>query len=219
MSAANEPSPPKKVKTEWEGPPNDALKKREETVENIKTEEDASQFLEQMTELIKMAGEGQESTLSSDISETLDMILKGYSAAPDGGEGTSISSLGEGSSTGGRPPTPSIPGADEFVEFFDFSSFETEAIDDDEGSKAPTPDLVSSSSTNPSPESGSEADLAHHALTFSDFKTEEPSDPLRLGTFKEVDGGESAYYQSTEWKWDGPMTTLEQPWAIFTSSS
>lgn len=218
MSAANEPSPPKKVKTEWEGPPNDALKRREEAVENIKTEEDASQFLEQMTELIKMAGEGQESTLSSDISETLDMILKGYSA-PDGGEGTSISSLGEGSSTGGRPPTPSIPGADEFVEFFDFSLFETEALDDDEGSKAPTPDLVSSSSTNPSPESGSEADLAHHALTFSDFKTEEPSDPLRLGTFKEVDGGESAYYQSTEWKWDGPMTTLDQPWAIFTSSS
>ncbi|PBL03883.1 hypothetical protein ARMGADRAFT_1004572 [Armillaria gallica] len=218
-SVANEPSPPKKVKTEWEGPPNDALKKREETVENIKTEEDASQFLEQMTELIKMAGEGQESTLSTDISETLDMILKGYSAASDGGEGTSISSLGEGSSTGGRAPTPSIPGADEFVEFFDFSLFETEAIDDDEGSKAPTPDLVSSSSTNPSPESGSEADLAHHALTFSDFKTEEPSDPLRLGTFKEVDGGESAYYQSTEWKWDGPMTTLEQPWAIFTSSS
>ncbi|KAK0470025.1 uncharacterized protein EV420DRAFT_1257420 [Desarmillaria tabescens] len=218
-SAANEPSPPKKAKTEWEGPPNDALKKREETVENIRTEEDASQFLEQMTELIKMAGEGQESTLSSDISETLDMILKGYSAAPDGVDGTSTSSsVGEGSSTGGHEPTPSIPSADEFVEFFDFSLFETEA-NDDEGSKAPTPDLVSSSSTNPSPESGSEADPAHHALTFSDFKTDEPSDPLRLGTFKEVDGGESAYYQSTEWKWDGPMTTLDQPWAIFTSSS
>lgn len=161
-----------------------------------------------------MAGEGQESTLPSDILETLDMILKGYSAAPDGSDGTSV---GEGSSTGERVPTPSIAGADEFVEFFDFSLFETEAVDDDEGSKAPTPDLVPSSA-NPSPESGSEADAAHQALTFSDFKTEEPSDPLRLGIFKEVDGGESAYFQSTEWKWDSPMTTLEQPWAIFTSS-
>ncbi len=187
------------------------LKQREEQATKVETEEDASVFLEQMTELIKLAGgEG----ISSDISDTLDIILKGYSAVPDGSM-----SLGEASGSGARPSSPPIPSVDEF-EFFDFSSFETEAVadEDETGSKAATPDLVSSSSTNPSPESGSEADGTHHALTFSDLKTEEPADPLRLSTMKEVDGGESAYYQSTEWKWDGPMSTLDQPWAIFQSS-
>ncbi|GLB40609.1 hypothetical protein LshimejAT787_0804800 [Lyophyllum shimeji] len=215
--AANEPSPPKRVKTEWDGPPSDALKKKNEAVENVKTEEDASAFLEQMTELIKMAGEGQES-LSSDISETLDMILKGYGTVPEGSEAAlGLSSLG-------GLPEPSVlststkPPADEFVEFFDFSSFGTLDEDNGDDSKAPTPELLPSSSTNPSPESGSEADAAHHALLSStEPKTEELPDLLRLGTWKEIDGGESAYYQSGDWKWDSPMPTQEQPWAIFGS--
>ncbi|KAF5382094.1 hypothetical protein D9615_004211 [Tricholomella constricta] len=213
----NEPSPPKRVKTEWEGPPSDVLKKKAEAVENVKTEEDASAFLEQMTELIKMAGEGQES-LSSDISETLDMILKGYGTVPEGPEAalglSSLGGLGESS----MPSSSTKPPADEFVEFFDFSSFGTLDEDNDDDSKAPTPELVSSSSTNPSPESGSEADAAHHALLSStEPKTEELPDLLRLGPWKEIDGGESAYYQSGDWKWDSPMPAQEQPWAIFTS--
>lgn len=216
---ANEPSPPKKIKTDWEGPSNDALKQREEQAVKVETEEDASAFLEQMTELIKMAagGEGQESL--SSVSDTLDIILKGYGAPPDGtGSLASLGGLGEGSSSGARPPSPPLPSVDEF-EFFDFSSFETgggTAEDDAERdpTNEPTPDLVSSSSTNPSPESGSEADGTQHALTFSDMKGEEVGDPLRLSTMKEVDGGESAYYQLAEWKWDGPMSTLDQPWAI-----
>jgi hypothetical protein len=217
-SAANEPSPPKRIKTEWEGPPNEDLRKKNEAIENIKTEEDASAFLEQMTELIKMAAgeEGQES-LTSDISDTLDMILKGIGATPDGLDGRGMSShgLGESSRMQTSSPPPANPPIDEFVEFFDFSSFGT-MDDDDDGSKAPTPDLLSSSSTNPSPESGSEADAAHHALLAStDIKTEDTPDPLRLGTWKEIDGGESAYYQSSDWKWDSPMPTQE--WAIFTS--
>ncbi|KAF8072116.1 hypothetical protein FPV67DRAFT_1411823 [Lyophyllum atratum] len=213
---ASEPSPPKRIKTEWEGPPSDVLKKKTEAVENVKTEEDASAFLEQMTELIKMAGEGQES-LSSDISETLDMILKGYGTIPEGSDALALSSFG-GLGESSMPSTSIKPPADEFVEFFDFSSFGT--IDDDNGddSKAPTPELVPSSSTNPSPESGSEADAAHHALLSStEPKTEELPDLLRLGPWKEIDGGESAYYQSGDWKWDSPMPTQEQPWAIFGS--
>lgn len=211
-SVANEPSPPKRIKTEWEGPPNEALKKKNEAADNVKTEEDASAFLEQMTELIKMAagGEGQES-LTSDISDTLDQILKGYSDTPDG----MLSSLGESSRMhASSPPPTNLPIQDEFFEFIDFSSFAT-VEDDDDGSKAPTPDL-SSSSTNPSPGSGSEADAAHHALLSStEVKTEDRPDPLRLGTWKEIDGGESAYYQSSDWKWDSPMATQE--WAIFPS--
>ncbi|KAJ6607365.1 hypothetical protein B0H10DRAFT_2072011 [Mycena sp. CBHHK59/15] len=208
---ANEPSPPKRQKTEWEGPPNDALKTRAEAVENVKTEEDGVAFLEQMTELFKIAvGNDGQDTVTSDFSETLDTILKGFGAPTDEGS-SGMSSLGmDGSVTqdGAQPVT------DEFVEFFDFSSF---VDDDDAGSKAATPDLISSSSsTNPSPESGSEADAAHQALT-SDVKSEDFSDHLRLGVWKEVDGGESAYFHSGQWKWDSPMQSLEQPWAIFGS--
>jgi hypothetical protein len=211
-SVANEPSPPKRLKTEWDGPPNEAIKEREQQVANVKTEEDGAAFLEQMTELFKMAAgnDGQD-----DFSETLDTIFKGFGASTDDSAGGSMS-LGMGgdggvSQDGGPPPL-----TDEFVEFFDFSSFGT-LDEDDAGSKAATPDLVSSS-TNPSPESNnSEVDAAHQALTSSDVKSEDFTDHLRLGVWKEVDGGESAYFQSGQWKWDSPMQSLDQPWAIFNS--
>lgn len=125
---------------------------------------------------------------------------------------TSLLGSDLGASNGGV----SSPIKDEFVEFFDFSSYAAHE-EDDTGSKANTPELISSSSTNPSPESGSEADPAHHATMQSEIKMEEFSDPLRLGTLKEIDGGESAYYQSNEWRWDTAMNTQEQPWAIFNS--
>ncbi|KAF8962698.1 hypothetical protein BDZ97DRAFT_1823569 [Flammula alnicola] len=212
---ANEPSPPKRAKTEWESPPSEELRKKEEAHENIKTEEDASHFFEQMTELIKMAaeGEGQES-LTSDISETLDMILKGYGSVPNSTDGAGNVSMGESSTA--REPTPQPDSMmDSFDQFFDFSFGTVE----DEDSKAPTPDLVSSSSTNPSPESNHEADASHHTLpsasSSTDIKSEEPSDPLRLGPWKDIDGGEAAYYQTNEWKWDSPMPSLDQPWAIY----
>ena len=217
-TVASEPSPPKRPKTEWDSAPSEALRKKNEAVDSIKTEEDASGFLEQMTELIKMAanGEDQES-FSSDISDTLEMILKGYGPIPDI---SGAMSLGE-SSTAREPSPPPAPLMDSFDEFFDFS-FGT--VDDDENnSKAPTPDLVSSSSTNPSPESNHEVDAANHGLSSSslsamEIKTEEQPDHLRLGTWKEIDHGEATYYNpTTEWKWDSPMPSHDQPWAIFNS--
>lgn len=217
-SVVNEPSPPKRPKTEgeWSGPTNEAVIKKAEVIENIKTEEDASAFLEQMTEFIKMAGEGQQEALSSDISETLDQILKGYGSVPDGPDAlhgfSSFGSLGEPSTQA----STSKPHPDEFVEFFDFSSFTAADEENDTDSKAATPEL---SSTGPSPDSGSEADGVQHVLmSMEPPKTEELPDLLRLGPWKEIDGGESAYYHTAEgWKWDSPMPTLEQPWAIFNS--
>ncbi|KAK1229093.1 hypothetical protein PQX77_007855 [Marasmius sp. AFHP31] len=212
---ANEPSPPKKFKQEWDGPPSEELIKKEEAVESIKTEEDATMFLEQMTQLIQMSNnEDGGNSLSQDISETLDMILKGYSAAPDGDHGTGLSSMlgGDLSGSGAGSSSP-VKEEYELSELFDFSSYA--AHEDDAGSKANTPDLIST--TNPSPESGSETDPAHPASVLSETKLEEFSDPLRLGGLKEIDGGESAFFQSNEWKWDAPMTTLDQPWAIFNS--
>jgi hypothetical protein len=223
-AVSNAPSP-KKAKTEWEGERSEALIKKEEQIENIKTDEDASAFLEQMTELIRLAAgnDGQES-LTSDISETLDMILKG--CGQDTSDPGVMAPLGMGDVIG-RPSSPSslLPTADEF-QFKDFLDFTSCAADDDY-SKPTTPDLVASSSTNPSPESAADpADSAGHAPTgvssdaakLANLKIEDSydSDPLRLGVWKEIDGGESAYYQSDKWNWDGPTQVLDHPWA-FTS--
>lgn len=228
-ATTSEASPPKKAKTnEWEGPPSEALKQRQ-SINDISTEEDANAFLNNMQTLIQIAGQdGQESL--SDISGILDVILKGYGSVPDLGDGSALSIPSMPLGDAPREPTPAAPthppAADEFVEFFDFSSFGT--LDEEDGTPS-TPDLISSSSTNPSPESGSEADAAHQHTTLGvadiakiadpklDDFSEASSDPLRLGAFREIDGGESAYYQSENWKWDGPMPVLEQPWAIFTT--
>ncbi|KAF9016711.1 hypothetical protein BDZ89DRAFT_398332 [Hymenopellis radicata] len=135
----------------------------------------------------------------------------------------------------GRPSSPPIP--DELQPSDYYSSFETET-----GSRAATPDLViayssGSSSTSSSfgelefplisssfgqleDPSTSSCKLEDRPLIFPDLTTEElePADPLGLSTMKEVDGGESAYYQSTAWKWDGsPMPRADQPptWSSF----
>jgi hypothetical protein len=222
-AASNAPSP-KKVKTEWEGERSEALVKKEEQIENIKTDEDANAFLEQMTELIRLAtgNDGQES-LTSDISETLDMILKGCGQDTSDPGGMALS-MGD---VVGRPSSPSslMPAVDEF-QFKDFLDFTSCAADEDY-SKPGTPDLVASSSTNLSPESASDpSDVAGHAATgtsldttkLANFKLEDSydSDLLRLGVWKEIDGGESAYYQSDKWSWEGPMPVLDQPWAFAT---
>ena len=222
IDLTNEPSPPKKIKTEWESQPSEAQRAKSEAQSQVKTEEEGSAFLEQMTELIKLAAaedQGTQESLTSDISETLDMILKNYGSVPDVGDGIGGMPMA-GPSSGAREPTPPpAPPVDAFDEFFDFSFGTVE--DEDSNSKAPTPDLISSSSTNPSPESNHEAEAGHHLLTSTssstmDARTEETSDHLRLGAWKEIDGGEAAYYQTTEWKWDSPMPT-DQPWAIFNS--
>ncbi|KAF9523549.1 hypothetical protein CPB83DRAFT_799200 [Crepidotus variabilis] len=213
---ANEGSPPKRAKTEWEAQPSEAMLKKEEAIANIKTEEDATNFFDQIQELIKAAGSQEDGQhVTTGIAKTLDIFLKGYGPGADVLEG-----IASGSGTGGEPrePSPPPPLADAFDEFFDFSFGTVE----DEDSKAATPDLVSSSSTNPSPESNHDAEAGHHLLSSTsssamDVKTEDISDPLRLGPWKEIDGGEGAYYQTVDWKWDSPMPTLEQPWAIFNS--
>ncbi|KAF9474671.1 hypothetical protein BDN70DRAFT_298907 [Pholiota conissans] len=229
-SAASEPSPPKRVKTEWESPPTEEDLRKQERIDSIKSEEDASQYLlEQMTELIKMTEGDAQNSLTAGISDTLDMILKGYGSVPsssvDGLDGATMGFLrgsgGDGSGLGLKEESP--PPAENFDQFFDFSG-----MLDEEESKAPTPDLVSSSSTNPSPESNHETDAsAHHTFAMgssgsAEARAEEANaaataEMLRLGSWKDIDGGEASYFQSNEWKWDSPMLTQEQPWAIYNS--
>lgn len=212
---ANEGSPPKRAKTEWEAQPTEAMLRKDEEIANIKTEEDVTIFFNQMQELIKAAGsqeDGQQMTTG--ISRTLDMFLKGYSPGADAMDGLAGGSGSVGELRELTPPPG--PLNDTLDEFFDFSFGTVE----DEDSKAATPDLVSSA--NPSPESNHDGDTAHHLLSSAststiEVKTEDASDILRLGIWKEIDGGEATYYQMPDSRWDGPMTTVDQPWAIFNS--
>ncbi|KAF8181522.1 hypothetical protein BJ912DRAFT_1044618 [Pholiota molesta] len=154
----------------------------------------------------------------SDFSEKLEQILKEDGSVPSAAMDGLIQAFVDG---GGE----SI--VDAFDRFFDFS-FST--LEDEEGLNAPTPDLVSSSSTNPSPDSNHETEAsAHHTLASASpellaaIKTEEAAaaataEMLRLGSRKDIDGGEASYHQTNEWKWDSPMASAEdQPWANFNS--
>lgn len=212
---------PKKVKTEdWEGEPSEGLAKRHQGAENINTDEDANAFMDKMKELVAMTA-STDAGVYDDIAHTLDRILQGAAQDP-----THIATSGFASSIGGPLSELSPPAAPndpflEFHEFIDYSRFTT--LEDEEDSKAPTPDLVPSSSTNPSPQSNPDADQSQGALSPGKTKIEEPResnylDLLHMGALKEIDGGESAYYQSSDWKWDSPMTTLDQPWAIYQTS-
>lgn len=221
------PSPNKRAKTEWEGPPSEEVVKRQEEVNAVKTDEDATVFLERMQELMKMA-ESQDASVTSGIEDSLAEILRGFSG-PDYAE-ASTSLLDGPGGRGASPPPGSVTPGDDLLEFFDFSSF---AGADDDAAAASTPDLVpSSSSTNPSPESGSEAE--HGALGDTPKLAAAPKagdtkaapaapaaddgsdDFLRLGAWGEIDGGESSYWQPNDgWKWSGKMPTAD--WAMLQS--
>lgn len=212
---------PKKVKTEdWEGEPSEGLAKRHQEVENINTDEDANAFMDKMKELVAMTA-STDAGVYDDIAHTLDRILQGAAQDP-----THIATSAFASSIGGPLSELSPPAAPndaflEFHEFIDYSRFTT--LEDEEDSKAPTPDLVTSSSTNPSPQSNPDADHSQVSSSPGKTKIEEPResnhhDLLHMGAFKEIDGGESAYYQPSDWKWESPMTTLDQPWAIYQTS-
>jgi len=203
---------PKKARTEWDGPVSDELVKKKEEVEAVQTDEDAAKFIESMTEMLKMANNEE---FSAEISNALDRVISGYSD-PTGDASFGLLDMGVSS------PTSNNMTLGDGLEFFDFSSY-SRAFDDDIGSKAATPDLLQTTSANPSPGSGSETEATHafgvpDTVTIVEPKTEDNVDgidPLRLGIWKEIDGGEGAYHQPGDgWKWDGPMSTPDQPWAI-----
>ncbi|KAH7884601.1 hypothetical protein F5I97DRAFT_1475989 [Phlebopus sp. FC_14] len=220
--SSNAPSP-KKVKTEWEGETSEALLKKRQEVENIKTDEEAAAFFDRVKELLAMTP-STDNDINSDIASTLDQMLAGVPQEPADAASTAAALSAHGTGDTGPPPTALSPHQgplnDALLEFFDFSSY-TNLEDEDSDSKAPTPELVPSSDTNLSPASGSEGEVPGGASSPDKTKVEDPVDHLdllRLGSLREIDGGESAYYQTENWKWEGAMTTLDQPWAIFTSS-
>lgn len=211
---------PKRTKTssDWEESPSEALVKRNEQLEKIKTDEEASKFLEEFNELMKQASTVEVQASMASVSDTLDQILKSYTTGNDFApttempESSGLAAVGEHRQ---RSPSPTggVAISDEFGDFFDFSSF----AEDDSGSKAPTPDLVITSSTNPSPESASDPTGTPFTMDIAAGEDSTAGDLRRLGIWKEVDGGEGAFFQQDHWKFDTPMPTLDQPWAIFQS--
>lgn len=213
----DQPSPPKRAKMEWEGPPSEEMQQRKAMVDGVKTEEDATDFLAQMSELLKMSG--NDSQQDSDLTELTNMLLKGVNQTPGAG-------VPEGSGGGidaflAPLDQPLLAGGmkDDFEQYFDFS-----LGGEDDDSK--TPELSASSTTNTSPgsNSGNESTTESGAPAVptssnNEVKTEEPSDVTYLGMWKELDGGESASYQSNDWKWDSNMTSLDLPWAIFNTNT
>ena len=200
-------SSPKKVKTEWDGPVSEELTRKKQEVEAAaRTDEDATKFLENMTEMLARAGE-----VPPEVTDTLEQILNGLSASNG-------NPFVDGFTRSSSPDNNNA--ADSFLQFFDFTSFNN---GEDPGSKANTPDLVQTSSTNPSPGSGSDLEGSHGSSSASDNvhiadpkgdDDAEGSDPLRMSYWKEIGGVEAATYNMDAWKWEGPMPTLEQPWAI-----
>ncbi|KAG6374300.1 hypothetical protein JVT61DRAFT_4322 [Boletus reticuloceps] len=173
--ASNAPSP-KKAKTDWEGETSAALLKKQQEIENIKTDEDAAAFFDHMKELFAMTV-STDNDIHHDIVSTLGQILAGVAQEPADAAATAAALSVHGDA--GPPPTalsPHMgPANDAFLEFIDFSSFTT-LEDEDNDSKAPTPDLVHSSETNPSPESGSEGDSLGSTGSPDKSKIDEPGD-------------------------------------------
>ncbi|KAI9440122.1 hypothetical protein H4582DRAFT_1578776 [Lactarius indigo] len=203
---ASAPSP-KRVKSDWEGPPNEEARKRDEQADGVKTDEQALAFFETVTKFIDENPESAEAA-----SNALDEILRTYPPAPDIDDATMASSF----HFGDLPPTSPHPlGNDVFGEFIDISAFDD----------TPTPDLVAGSSTNPSPESTSDQDHPNtgHAGSspqIPNVKTEDTTyELLRPSVWKEISGGDATFHQTPGWKWEGHMDTPDQAWLISTSSS
>lgn len=196
-----EETPTKRARTEPGETLDTILAKRQEEMDNIKTTEDASQFYQNIMELLQLSNNSE---LPAGIQETLSTVVQSFVPGSELQDVTS--SLAETSRSVAAPTEDDVV----FSSFVDFSSWDT--------GKTNTPDLVPASSTNPSPESGSDAEhpvlaeTIHDPATVVDFPESDkgllgasfdlPADPLRLGSLGEIDGGESSYFNGFDFKWD-----------------
>ena len=198
---------PKRVKSDWEGQPNEEARKRDEQADGVKTDEQAMAFFETVTKFIDENPESAEAA-----SNALDEILRTYPPAPDIDDAAMASTFHFSDL---QPTSPHPLGNDVFGEFIDISAFDD----------TPTPDLVAGSSTNPSPESTSDQDHPHSGHAGSspqipNVKTEDSTyELLRPSVWREISGGDAMFHQTPGWKWEGHMDTPDQPWLISTSSS
>ncbi|KAL1683382.1 hypothetical protein EV122DRAFT_258332 [Schizophyllum commune] len=213
QSPINGPSPPKRVKAEDETAAPSMLPEDKTANLESKTDQEVAACLDQMKELVQQASQGDGSSpgMNANIVEVFDELFKSSISLPDASgdgsmdmPGTLDASLGMG-------------GADDSLSFFDWTAYGINAdAPDGSDSVAPTPDLLHSS-TNTSPESaaGGDADASHGGAS-EKHEEDKVAEHLNVGIWKDIEGGsESLYHQAApEWKWDGTMPTLDQPWAI-----
>lgn len=213
--ATREETPTKRTRIEATETLEMELAKRQEEVDNIKTADDISQFYSDMAELLQLSNSGG-SDLPPGMQESLVQLARTF--AP----GVTLPDVPSSSLTDTNVAPPPSTEEDPLFNYIDFSSWDT--------GKTSTPDLMPASSTNPSPESGTGSDAEHppsseavhdHAkIVDASDSDRDPSsrfdsfsDPLRLGGFGEIDGGESSYYNGFDFKWD---TSTAGDWAFTT---
>ncbi|KAI0261553.1 hypothetical protein BC834DRAFT_940755 [Gloeopeniophorella convolvens] len=187
---------PKRVKSEWEGVPNEEVRKRDEQAESVKTDDQALAFVESVTKFIDENPESAEAA-----SNALDEILR---ACPPTGD-FDDSTLSSFSGFGDLPPASPhhLPANDMMSEFLDLAAWDD----------TPTPDLVAGSSTNPSPESASDQDHPHtgNAGPSPQISNVKEEDMIRSTTWKEISGAPDPMFHSVPgWKWEGMMDTPEE---------
>ena len=191
---------PKRAKPDWEGPPNEEARKRDEDAENVKTNEQAMTLFENLTKFIDENPESAEAA-----SNVLDAILRTCPSAPEMDDSTVAPSLNFDL----QPMSPSHPVGPDIFDFIDYSAFDD----------TPTPDLVAGSSTNPSPESASDQDHPHTGRAgpspqIPNAKTNDAYELLRAPVWREIAGGDAMFHQAQGWKWEGMLDAPDPAWAI-----
>ena len=193
---------PKRAKPDWEGPPNEEARKRDEEAENVKTDDQAIALFQHVAKFIDENPESAEAA-----SNALDAILRTCPTGPEMDDSRGAPSLNFPDL---QPMSPSHPvGQDIFGDYIDYSAFDD----------TPTPDLVAGSSTNPSPESASDQDHPHTGRAGSspqirNGKTNDPYEFLRPAAWREIAGVDAMFHQAPGWKYDGTMDAPDSAWAI-----
>lgn len=220
-AGTDEPSPKRQKRVDWDGPPNEDMEKRQQEVDGIESKQDVQAYLAHTTEDVLVSGnaEGSEGP-SDDLPETLQELFKGVPIfeVPDSFPGPSAESAT-------IPSSPKLSdNALDLLDFFDFSQCEPDEPVAST-SKIDTPDLVHGSSTNPSPESVAETPKGDNGAIASSrskdaIKIEDisGSNPLALGVWGEINGGEPAYFDHPTHKWEGEMPVMDVPWAMSAGS-
>lgn len=221
--AANDgPSPKRPKRADWDGPPSEELEKRQHEVNGVESVQDVQTYLARATDDFLVSGnaEGTEGS-TNDLAKTLQDLLNGVPLfeAPNAFPGPTVESVA-------MPPSPKqSDNAFDLFDFFDFSKCEAEEPVTST-SKIDTPDLVHGSSANTnhesvSPESVAETPKGENAAIASsrakDVKIAEDTsgpNPLALGIWQEIHGGEPAYFEHPGYKWEGDMEVQDVPWAM-----
>ncbi|GJJ08450.1 hypothetical protein Clacol_002668 [Clathrus columnatus] len=222
-----EPIAKKPKREDWDGPPNDEVEKRRQELDRLETNQDVQNFLARTADDLLVGGAVQIGDNSAenpgeDIPNALQDFLR---SAPLFGitESFHVPQIyGDPMKLGDFSPNGEHDNL--FESFLDLSKCaQDEPIPS--SSKLDPPDLVHSSanpSTNPSPESAAETPKYENAVISGKIKENaikivddfHMHNPLDHNLWSELNNGEPAYYEQTNFKYDGELPAQDSPWAI-----